>query len=227
MSFLTAILAAAIVAAPAYPPELAGLPHQDVQILGKAHRLYWTFDDHPVLSTPRTLAVLRKYKIKGTFFVVGYPLYAYYRTPFYGPAKHRFNSVQQMVKDGHVLGNHSVTHRYLCKGMKRHKVHWEIRYTQQLVKRATGITLKYWRPPHGHRCKYTYRYARKYKLKTVMWDVDDMKRPMRRIIRDVLNRVRSGYTHTILLFHMNPSKLEKFILRLRQYRNAPRRAKTH
>jgi len=214
-SLLTVVMAATFLAAP-YPKNLRGLPYQDLRLLGKSHRLYWTFDDHPVPRTPKFLAILRKHKIKGTFFVVGYPLYAYYVTPLYKPAEHRLYSILRMVKDGHTLGNHSITHRRLCR-LPQYKVNWEIEYTQRLVKMATGITMAHWRPPHGHRCPRIARAVKNNNLTTVMWNVDDYRRPVSKIIREVLARVRSNFKYTVLLFHINPAKLHRFILRLKSY----------
>ena len=63
-----------------------------------------TFDDgpHPIL-TPRILSILEKYQIKATFFIVGenaknYPLV-----------------VEQILNQGHEIGNHTYTHDNISK----------------------------------------------------------------------------------------------------------------
>lgn len=57
-----------------------------------------TFDDGPGSGTARILDVLKKYKVKATFFVVGKQMKAY-------PTL-----AKRIVDEGHLLANHSYTH---------------------------------------------------------------------------------------------------------------------
>jgi hypothetical protein len=64
---------------------------------GKA--VYLTFDDGPIPEvTPKVLAILEKYHIKATFFMVGENV-----------DKHP-EVYEQVVKAGHRIGNHTYNH---------------------------------------------------------------------------------------------------------------------
>jgi peptidoglycan/xylan/chitin deacetylase (PgdA/CDA1 family) len=63
--------------------------------------VYLTFDDGPSKSvTPQVLDILKKYNIKATFFVVG------------SFADRNPDVLKRIVKEGHVIGNHTYTHDY-------------------------------------------------------------------------------------------------------------------
>ena len=198
-------------------PWMAGLPHYDVVIDGKKHRLFFTIDDHPGRYTAAYLAELRQHGIKATFFLVAYDLYAYLRSPDYEPLKSRILAIKQAVKDGHVMGNHSITHGLLCK-MPAAKVRWEVRGAQQLIKRVLGIEVKYWRPPHGHICRTAQSQAAALHLTTVMWDVDDYRSTPQSMLRVVRRRAKAGDEYTIVLFHNKISKFKTFLHLIDQLR---------
>jgi len=66
--------------------------------------VYLTFDDgpHPV-GTPALLDVLRRHEVTATFFLVG-------------TAVERFpDAVDAIVADGHLVGNHSMTHQHFAR----------------------------------------------------------------------------------------------------------------
>lgn len=62
---------------------------------------YLTFDDGPSpLVTPKILAVLRQYDLKATFFVIG------------NMAEQNPELVRQIQKEGHLICNHTYSHKY-------------------------------------------------------------------------------------------------------------------
>ncbi|NCB62914.1 MAG: polysaccharide deacetylase [Clostridia bacterium] len=62
--------------------------------------VYLTFDDGPSARTPEILAVLKKYNVKATFFVVG-------KTD-----EQSKQWMRDIVNEGHAIGMHSYTHDY-------------------------------------------------------------------------------------------------------------------
>src|SRR3990167_2585805 len=63
-----------------------------------------TFDDGPSpIYTPQVLAILKKYNIKATFFVVGVN------------AKKYPEIIKEIHAEGHVVASHSLTHPMLTK----------------------------------------------------------------------------------------------------------------
>ena len=112
--------------------------------------IYLTFDDGPTLSdTGALLDVLDLYGVKAAFFVTGEAVQKY-------PA-----SAREIVERGHLLGCHSVTHKYEqiyvnADALKAEIVRWE-----EIVAEA-GITLnhKLFRFPGGSVSGYLTDYKR-------------------------------------------------------------------
>ncbi len=116
------------------------------------HAVYLTFDDGPIPeSTPFILDTLRKYGIKATFFMVGENVL------------HHPDLYQQIVAEGHQVGNHTFNHLGAFK-------HWTITYAINTEKANRLIGAHLFRPPHGWMRHSEYWWAqRKYKI--VMWDL--------------------------------------------------------
>src|SRR3990167_10531443 len=73
-----------------------------------------TFDDGPSeIYTPQILAILKKYNIKATFFMVG------------ANAKQHPDLVKQVLADGHAINSHSQTHPLLTK-LNDKQLNWEV-----------------------------------------------------------------------------------------------------
>ncbi len=114
-----------------------------------------TFDDgpHPVY-TPVLLDVLKKYEAKATFFVVGDHAVKYPQL------------VEQMVKEGHVVGTHHQQHISNCLltpfGQKT-----QLHVSANTVEVITGIRPIYYRPPWGHFNLFSLYSQKEYK--TIMW----------------------------------------------------------
>ena len=195
----------AAIAAP--PPQL---PCQKISILGKSHRLCWTFDDHPSKYTPSILKILRKHNIRATFFVVGWPLRYYVRYPKAKNAQLYLKWFKEIVKDRHGIGNHTVTHANLCLSSKR-RIRWELRDTQRYVKRFGNVTPTLWRAPLLAFCRNARREARRLKLTHVSCHVQDYRRSPRRMWLRLRRRVLRGKKYSIILMHASSQKLRQFL----------------
>ena len=186
-----------------------GLPCHQYTIRGKPHVICWTIDDHPFRTTPMMLAVLKKYNVKATFFVVA--LMLRYDSIHSGRATRRYVKwLKAIKKAGHVIGNHSVTHKRLCH-MKGSQVLWELTENQRLVKHYAGVAPTLFRPPHGTWCGKMARAVRRLKLTKVMYDTSDYKSTARAMWRVILWRIRHGKKHTIVLVHYKPKTLQKLL----------------
>ncbi|GAB6932611.1 polysaccharide deacetylase family protein [Calditerricola satsumensis] len=94
-----------------------------------------SFDDGPDLTfTPRILDVLREHGVKATFFVVGNRVAAH-------P-----DVVKRMVREGHVVANHSWDHPNLAK-MSPEKVRMQLVRAEDVIFRVAGYRPKLFRPP--------------------------------------------------------------------------------
>ena len=123
-------------------------------------RIALTFDDGPdPAHTPALLDALAELGVKATFFVVGEEVDA-------NP-----ELVRRMVAEGHELGNHTYSHRYLPLATTR-RVARELAATDAAIVRATGITPTLMRPPYGGRTPFTLRACNQMGKSAVLWDVN-------------------------------------------------------
>ena len=114
-------------------------------------KLSLTFDDGP--SPPCTealLAVLSYYSVPATFFMIGERMLA------------QESTVKRVEQAGHVIGNHTRTHRNL-RGATFEELDHEINRWGQ-----------YFRPPGGHYDDGVLEYLRDHDIQLAMWDVEGL-----------------------------------------------------
>lgn len=101
------------------------------------------------------------------------------------------------------IGNHTYWHPHLLEKSDE-RVLAEFRRTQRIIKKITGKTPRYFRPPFGEVDERVANLARKAGLVTIQYDVasgdPDPGLSAKRIIRSVLEEAKGG---SILVFHMN------------------------
>ena len=147
-----------------------------------------TFDDGPwEKSTSQVLNILKKNKVKATFFVVGRQVEAYPQL------------LKQIVADGHALGNHTWSHQYHM--FNQATAAREIDKTAELVYKTTGVKTTLFRPPGGYLNNGLAAYAHQKKYAVVMWSADslDWRYHVPQTLTDrVLREARAG---GIVLMH--------------------------
>lgn len=148
-----------------------------------------TFDDGPhPRFTPQLLALLARYHIKATFFVVGTQAERY-------PAL-----VRAEAAAGHVIGNHTYHHKNLTR-LSATQVMTEWLACNNVVHAATGTQPTLCRPPGGDYTDTVIGAAMACNLTTVLWtdDPSDYARPGTiTIARRTLDTVDNG---AIILLH--------------------------
>src|SRR5882724_9358933 len=101
-AMVTVALAAFLAVLPGGPIEPANAYFQQTNIYSSGlvgtHTLALTFDDGPSAFTGRMLDELDKYNVKATFFVLG------------SRASVHPDMIERMSREGHVIGNHSLSH---------------------------------------------------------------------------------------------------------------------
>ena len=100
-------------------------------------KVYLTFDDGPSDHTAQILDILKKHKVKATFFVVG------------KETEHAKKMYQRIVLEGHTLAMHSYSHKYkeLYESMDSFTRDFE--QIRDYVYQATGVESGYYRFPGG------------------------------------------------------------------------------
>ncbi|MDI7248247.1 MAG: polysaccharide deacetylase family protein [Bacillota bacterium] len=155
-----------------------------------AGRIALTFDDGPDATyTKKILAVLERYHVKATFFLIGSRVERY-------PAV-----VRDVAAAGHDLGNHGYSHSRLTT-LSAEAVRREISRTQEAVKAAANVTPRWFRPPYGSHNDEVRRIAKEEGAATVLWTLnpDDWRNPGQAAI---VERVTSGAKDgAIVLLHV-------------------------
>lgn len=121
-----------------------------------------TFDDVPdPRFTPQLLNVLRKYNVKATFFVVG------------SRAEKHPDLVARMIREGHVIGNHSYNHPQFVK-LRLGEFRTQIVRTENILQTLGGYKPRLIRPPYGDINEQQLKWARSQGYKLVNWNVDSL-----------------------------------------------------
>src|SRR5581483_11957918 len=147
-----------------------------------------TFDDGPHPDwTPKLLDVLKKEKVKATFFAVG------------SMAEHYPALIRREVADGMAVGDHSWTHPHLA-GRDSGFVTGQLAHTRDVL-RGLGADVTVFRPPYGSYNASTVQIASALHMRTIIWTIDpsDYRRPSPEVIvRRVMNQLKPG---SIILMH--------------------------
>lgn len=133
----------------------------------ETRRLVLTFDDGPdPVYTPQILDLLAEHDARATFFVLGQHA-----------ARHP-EIVRRVVREGHHLGNHTLTHADVAEvGSLRARV--EVLATDRVIRAVTGTGTTLFRPPHGgedersdQRDALAYARAQQYGYQVASFDFD-------------------------------------------------------
>jgi peptidoglycan/xylan/chitin deacetylase (PgdA/CDA1 family) len=152
-------------------------------------QLALTYDDGPNdPHTLRLLEVLAKHNARATFFLIG----RYVRQ--------RPEIAREVVKAGHVVGNHTFTHPLLTLKSAA-EVRQELSDCRSALHDAVGEHSNLFRPPFGGRRPAVLRVARELGLEPVMWNVTgyDWNAPPSAVIEQKVSRqIRGG---DVILLH--------------------------
>ena len=126
----------------------------------KKKKIYLTFDcGYENGYTSKILDILKRKKIKAMFFV----------TKTY--IRDNKKLVKRMKKEGHLVGNHTVTHPSL-PACSVSKIKSEIFDTEKYMKEETGYEMdKFIRPPMGEWSEQSLEVTKDLGYKTVFWSM--------------------------------------------------------
>jgi peptidoglycan/xylan/chitin deacetylase (PgdA/CDA1 family) len=126
---------------------------------GSTKQIALTYDDGPNdPHTLRLLEVLARHNVRVTFFLIGRYV------------EQRPDIVREIVKAGHVVGNHTFTHPLLTLKSES-ETRDEFTRCRTAIQNAIGTHSKLFRPPFGGRRPATLRVARELGLEPVMWNI--------------------------------------------------------
>ena len=152
-------------------------------------QLALTYDDGP--NDPHTLRLLEglaKHNVRATFFLIGRYV------------QQRPDIVREVVKAGHVIGNHTFTHPLLTFKTAA-EVRKELSDCRSAIQDAVGEHSNLFRPPFGGRRPAVLHVVRDLGLEPIMWNVTgyDWNAPPAAVIETkVSSQMRGG---DVVLLH--------------------------
>lgn len=164
-------------------PILAGPPNNGFVAL--------TFDDGPhAQHTQQVLNLLRNTQHRATFFVIG------------KRAEAQSTLIAAIAGDGHLLGNHSYSHKNYTPALPASRLAADLERTSQFLAKTTGQTIQWFRPPVGLITPPVAETARRAGLELVVWSATARDgvvwaAPQRALAR-LVSGVRAG---AILVLH--------------------------
>ena len=124
----------------------------------EARKVALTFDDGPSEYTVELSRGLKERRVQATFFLLGENM------------EGRRKMVEELVKDGHLIGNHSYHHVQLNK-LSIKEATGEIEKTNRLIREWTGEAPVYIRPPYG---AWSLELEKVVDMIPVFWNVDSL-----------------------------------------------------
>lgn len=170
-------------------PLFATATENGVRTVAEKGTVALTFDDGPTETyTPQILAILKKYNIKATFFMVGIN------------AKDHPDIVKQVLAEGHAVNSHSLTHPLLTK-LDNGQLYREITGPQFIIYNIIGkkpVCLRY---PFGASNEHVRQVIRSQGIVPLSMGFNsfDYERPgVDKIVNWVLQNAHSGQ---VILLH--------------------------
>lgn len=156
--------------------------------------LYLTFDaGYENGYTEKILDVLKKQEVTATFFLVGNYIEA------------EPEIVKRMVKEGHIVGNHTYSHPDMSMISSEETFRKELESLEKLYEETTGEKMmKIYRPPQGRYSEQNLMMANEMGYTTVFWSLayvdwyEDQQPSKEEAFKKLIPRVHPG---AIILLH--------------------------
>ncbi len=192
-------------------PEASGFAKENGAIyLGNPDekKIYLTFDaGYENGNVEKILNVLKEQNVPGAFFILPQI------------AKENTGLVKRMKDEGHLVCNHTKSHRNMSGVTDFETFKAELCGLEDIVREKCGFEVdKYYRPPEGTFSKLNLEMANKLGYKTVFWSLayadwdENRQMPPDKALSLVESRVHNG---CVALFHptssTNAAILESFI----------------
>ncbi len=176
-------------------------------------KVYLTFDaGYENGYMPQILDALKKNNVKATFFVVSTFM------------KTNPELVKRMVDEGHIVGNHTMTHPNMSKMSTMENFKSEIEPMEEMYKKITGKDMKkFYRPPQGVYSELNLKMAHELGYKTIFWSLayvdwyQDKQPSKEEAFNKLIPRLHNG---AIILLHStsktNAEILDELIQKIKQ-----------
>jgi peptidoglycan/xylan/chitin deacetylase (PgdA/CDA1 family) len=164
-----------------------------------------TFDDGPdEINTLKILEILHRHQIAALFFIIG------------KKAEKNTEIVELIIKQGHLIGNHTYSHDLFLAMKSSEIIKKEINENEIIIQKIIKSKTSIFRPPIGYTTPNYYRALKTNSYKVIGWSL----RSYDTVIKNptiLLNRLLSNVkSNSIILLHDNQEVtikiLEDFII---------------
>ena len=170
------------------PSNFQGIVISEAKLPPEKKVIALTFDDGPwPNTTAKVLDILKKNRIKSTFFVVGQNV------------KNYPDLTKQIVADGNIIANHTWHHWY--HQMNAQAAAYEVANTTDIIYQTTGVRTSLFRPPGGIMNNGVAAYAKNNKYAVIIWSADSMDYSRPAVPRLMNNIFREAKPGGIVLMH--------------------------
>jgi len=165
-----------------------------------------TFDDGPNTEyTPQILKILKAHNATATFFCIGKQIKKYPKI------------AQQILAEGHIIGNHSYSHATNFGFFRKKRIVEELSKTDVLIEKITGSTNTLFRPPYGVTNPSIAKAVKETKHTVIGWNVRSYDTVIKNPTK-VLNRLKQRLSPgSIILLHDTHSRCPEIVERLLQF----------
>ena len=149
-----------------------------------------TFDDGPHGErSADILELLRKYRCKASFFLIG------------KKAELAPGMVDMLVKEGHLVGNHSYSHSSFFPFYRASRIRAEVARTNRILEAAGSGQIQFFRPPFGVTNPNVAGGLKGSGMKVAGWSIrsfDTRNQAANIVVERIVNRMRAG---DVILLH--------------------------
>ncbi|WP_156833740.1 polysaccharide deacetylase family protein [Christiangramia salexigens] len=167
-----------------------------------------SFDDGPVENTLRILEVLDRHAVKAAFFCIGENI------------KTNPEIFKEIIKRGHIVGNHTYSHSKFLGIFSRDGWLSEIKRCDEIAKDIAGVKMELFRPPFGILNPKTKRALKITGHKVIGWSIrpyDAITGSEDLILKRITKNIEKG---DLILLHDNMDKtvaiLEQLLVILKE-----------
>ncbi|MGY4759877.1 polysaccharide deacetylase family protein [Paenibacillus caseinilyticus] len=198
---------------PSFPGETKSYPEGTKALwVGTGKKVYLTIDTGgPLGDTKLLLKSLRDNKAKANFFIAGYNV------------KKDPDFVRQLVKDGHLVANHTMTHSDMNEQTDEQIVK-EIKDYEKLYKEVTGENIQpYFRFPYGRYNMHILKTVSDMGYTSIFWstamrDWEPRKNGAEDPYNDIMNNLHDG--NIILMHQGSPENIQALDRIIKEVRKA-------
>lgn len=157
----------------------------------------FTFDDGPSqFTTGQVLDVLARYDVHAVFFLQAFRFER-------GDPMTATALLTRMLREGHIIGNHTIDHPHLCAIDPALRTH-EILGARAILERVSGVPVPWFRTPYGERCPELEAELDRLGLHHFHWDIDPQewrKRGPRFTVAKVIKKLTWMTGREVVIMH--------------------------